>query len=459
MKLFLATFLLMISSINYSFSMNNLPPDSTNSIKDRALAKYLISDGKKFYNEGEFRKSLVQFREALSKDKNNPIATYWVGECHTALGNYKKGLKYVKLAYEFNPEIHTDVTYMMGLCNHKLGNLDEAISNYEKSKTVLSATRIEILRVDTRIAECKRAKEFMESPVNVSVTALGEGVNSRNDEYSPVVVNDGKTIYFSSRRADNFGGGVSNGDRKYFSDIYISHWDAKKNKWGAASNQNDTIKRLNSKGFDAVSSFSADGTIAYLSVNTEGIEKPKPTTKSADLFTSTISTKGTWGKPKRMQKKTLNTMFFEVSPTFTADGNTMYFVSERIGGQGKSDIWVSRKVGKTSWSKPENVKEVNTKYNETSVFITPDEKYMFFSSKGHDGLGGYDIYYSKNTDGVWSSPKNIGFPINSVSDETHFQYYPKLGKAYFSKVSMRGDGGIGGRDIFEVNIENLNLEK
>jgi len=458
MKLFLTTLVILMVGFN-SFSMNNLPPDSTNSIKDRALAKYLISEGKKFYNEGDFRKSLVQFRNALAKDKNNKFATYWVGECHAALGNYKKGLKYVELAYEIDSEVSDEATYIMGLCNHKLGRIDLALVNYEKAKGILSKTRAELLRVDLRIAECKRAKEMMKNPLDIKVTALVGGVNSRNDEYAPVLTNGGKTMYFSSRRADNLGGGISDGDRKYFSDIYVSQWDAKTNKWGEASNDNDTIKRLNSKGFDDISSFSSDGTVAYLSINTEGLDKPKPKTKSVDLFTSTISTKGTWGKPRPMQKKVINTMFFDVSPTFTADGNTMYFVSERNGGKGKSDIWVARKIGKSSWGKPENVDSVNTVYNETSVYITPDEKYMFFSSKGHEGIGGYDIYYSINTDGIWSSPKNIGYPINTVSDETHFQYYPKLGKAYFSKISITGDGGVGGRDIFEIDITKLNLDK
>lgn len=458
MKLFLTTLVVLITGFN-SFSMNNLPPDSTNSLKDRALAKYLISEGKKIFNEGDFRKSLVQFRNALAKDKNNPLATYWVGECHTALGNYKKGLKYVELAYNMDAGISNEATYVMGFCNHKLGNVDLALINYEKAKLSIPEVRSELLRIDLRIAECKRAKVMMESPLDVEITVLGSGVNSKNDEYAPVVTNGGKTMYFSSRRADNLGGGISDGDRKYFSDVYVSQWDEGTKSWGEASNQNDTVKRLNSKGFDAVSSFSSDGTIAYIAINTDGLDKPKPKTKSVDLFTSKLSTKGTWGKPKAMQKKTINTMFFEVSPTFTADGNTMYFVSERPGGKGKSDIWVTRKVGKTTWSKPENVDAVNTKYNETSVFISSDEKYMFFSSKGLDGLGGYDIYYSVNTDGIWSNPKNIGYPINTVSDETHFQYYPKLGKAYFSKVSLKGDGGVGGRDIYEIDITNLKLDK
>lgn len=458
MKLFLTSLIGLMIGFN-SFSMNNLPPDSTNTLKDRALSKYLISEGKKIFNEGDYRKSLVQFRSALTKDKNNPTATYWVGECHTALGNYEKGLKYAERAYKMDADVSYDATYIIGLCNHNLGRIDEALINYEKAKSTLSKSRAEILRIDLRIAECHRMKLLMKTPVDVKIVALGVGVNSKNDEYAPVILNNGKTMYFSSRRADNLGGGISGGDRKYFSDIYVSQWDDEKNEWGEASNSNDTVKRLNSKGFEAVSTFSSDGTVAYISINTDGLEDPKPKTKSNDIFMSKISTKGTWGKPKPMQKKTINTMFFEVSPTFTADGNTMYFVSERTGGKGMSDIWVTRKVGKTTWSKPENVDSLNTMYDETSVFVTPDEKYMFFSSKGHEGIGGYDVYYSVNTDGIWSRPKNIGFPINSVSDETHFQYFPEMGKAYYSKISITGDGGVGGRDIFEIDITKLNLDK
>jgi hypothetical protein len=458
MKLFLTSLLGLMIGFN-SFSMNNLPPDSTNTIKDRALSKYLISEGKKIFNEGDYRKSLVQFRNALAKDKNNPTATYWVGECHTALGNYEKGLKYVERAFKMDADVSYNATYLIGLCNHNLGRIDLALTNYEKAKTTLSKVRAEILRIDLRIAECNRVKVLMENPLDVEIVALGTGINSKNDEYAPVILNDGKTMYFSSRRADNLGGGISEGDRKYFSDIYVSQWDEKRNEWGAASNSNDTVKRLNSKGFEAVSTFSSDGTVAYISVNTDGLEDPKPKTKSNDIFMSKISTKGTWGKPKPMQNKIINTMFFEVSPTFTSDGNTMYFISERSGGKGMSDIWVTRKVGKTTWSKPENLDSLNTMYDETSVFVTPDEKYLFFSSKGHEGIGGYDVYYSVNTDGIWSKPKNIGYPINSVLDETHFQYYPETGKAYYSKISITGDGGVGGRDIFEIDISKLNLDK
>lgn len=458
MKLILIALFGLFISLNAG-AYTVFPPDSTTKLVDKGTAKYLISEGKKIYNEGSYRSALVKFREALAKDKNNPTATYWVGECHLALGNYEKSLKYGLLAYEMDNEIHTEVNYLLGVSYHKLGKIDEALTHYELAIKIINETRAASLRIHLRIEECKLAKEMMASPIKVSINALGININSRNDEYAPVITNGGKTLYFSSRRADNTGGGTSSGDKKYFSDIYVSQWDENAKEWGKASNVGDIVKRLNSKGFDAVSSFSSDGTYIYLSINTDGLVKPKPNTKSADIYYAKISSKGTWGSPKPMQKKTINTMYFEISPSFTADGSTMYFVSERVGGQGMSDIWVTRKVSKTGWSKPENLGGViNTPYNETTVFITPDEKYMFFSSTGHKGMGGYDIYYSKNVDGIWSDPKNIGFPINSVSDETHFQYYPSLGKAYYSKISLTGDGGQGMRDIFEVDITELKLE-
>ena len=458
MKLILIALFGLFISLNagaYTFS----PPDSTAKLVDKGTAKYLISEGKKIYNENNYRTALVKFREALAKDKNNPTATYWVGECHLSLGNFDTALKYALLAYDLDKKIHPEINFLIGVCYHKLGELDNALTNYEIAITKIHETRSVSLRLPLRIEECKRAKEMMLTPIKVSIAALGININSRNDEYAPLITNDGKTMYFSSRRADNYGGGTSSGDRKYFSDIYISQWDETINDWGVATNVGDVIKRLNSKGFDAVSSISTDGEYIYLTINTDGISKPKPVTKSADIYYSKISSKGSWGTPKPMEKKIINTMYFETSPSFTADGNTMYFVSERSGGQGMSDVWMSKKISKNGWSKAQNLgSAINTPYNETTVFITPDEKHMFFSSTGHKGMGGYDIYYSKNVDGIWSEAKNIGFPINSVTDETHFQYYPNLGKAYYSKISSDGDGGQGMRDIFEVDIKDLKLE-
>lgn len=458
MKSFYLFSLILLATSN-SFSFEITPPDSTSTIIEKSTAKFFISEGKKTFNEGNFRGALVKFREALAKDKNNAEANYWVGECHIELGNFDTALKYGLLAYNKNPNIHNEITYSLGLCYQNLSDLDLALENYEKSLALIGEKRALSLRIPTRIEECKRAKNMMSDPIKIKITALGKGVNSMTDEYAPLLINGGKTLYFTSRRADNEGGGISPGDKKYFSDIYVSYWNDTTNTWGQASNVNQEIKRLNTIGFESVSSISADGSILYLTINTDGLVKPKPKTKSTDIFYSKLNSKGTWGTPKALAKKTINTMYFEAGISLTDDGNTAYFTSERSGGQGLSDIWFVKKEGK-SWGKPQNMGPiVNSKYDETTVYVTGDEKYLFFSSKGHEGIGGYDVYYCVNENGIWSKPKNLGFPINSVSDETHFQYYPKYNKAYYSKISKNGDGGVGARDIFEIDLTDVDLLK
>ncbi|HIP36962.1 MAG TPA: tetratricopeptide repeat protein [Crocinitomix sp.] len=457
MKISLLAFFVVFLSLN-TYASVIYPPDSTNTLVERGQAKYLISEGKKQFNLGMYRSALVKFREALVKDKNNPEATMWVGECHTALGNYDRGLKYALKAYKLDSLVHKEINYLLGFNYHKLGELDKAIENYNKAKSIISEARAKDLRIPLRIEECKTAKEMMNHPIKINIKALGVNVNTKNDEYSAVLSNSGKVLYFTSRRADNKGGGISSGDKKFFSDIYVSVWNSEKEEWGEATNLDDVIKKINTVGFDAVSAISSDGEYIYISINTDGLNKPKPKTRSTDIFYSKWSPKGAWGTPKPLQKKTINTMFFEAGASFTADGNTMYFVSERLGGEGMSDIWKSTKIGKKTWSKPVNLgSTINTPSNETTVYVTPDEKYLFFSSQGHSGMGGYDVYYCvKDNLGNWSKPVNMGYPINTVGEETHFQYYPKYKKAYYSKISKAGDGngGVGGRDIFEVDMSD-----
>ena len=207
---------------------------------------------------------------------------------------------------------------------------------------------------------------------------------------------------------------------------------------------------------DAVSQISADGKEMYLTINTEVTEERKPKTKHSDLFVSKLNKRGSWNSPKAMNKG-VNSLFFDAAMSITKDGQDAYFISERNGGEGKADIWWTQKIGK-NWSKPVNLgKTINTSGNETTVSVSPDGKYLFFSSTGHKGMGGYDVYVSKNVNGGWQAPVNLGFPINSVSDETHFVYHPETNKAYYSKFSNEENEGLGARDLFEIDMSNIKL--
>ncbi|MCB9223106.1 MAG: tetratricopeptide repeat protein [Crocinitomicaceae bacterium] len=434
------------------------PPDSTSSIFEKGTAQYFISEGKRMYNEGQYRLALVKFREALVKDKSNPVATYWLGECHLALGNYEKAIGYAEEALLKDPSVDLESGYLLGLCYHRLAKMDDAIKHFESVKTKVKEFRVKELEIDFHIQQCNNAKKMMENPINVKITNLGMSINSAFDDYSATLSPDGNTLYFVSRRADNKGGGVNPADQRYFEDIYISMWNDTIKAWTTADNSNEIIRRLNTNGFDAVSCISADGKEMYLTINTMAMDKPKPKTKSSDIFISKLNNRGGWNTPKSISKP-INTIFFDASASFTGDGSTVYFISERNGGQGMADIWTSVKVGK-EWGKPKNLGPIiNTKGQETTVFVTKDEKYLFFSSTGHaSGMGGYDVYVCENQNGTWSDPVNLGYPINTVSDETHFTYYPELKKALYSTFSSQENEGVGARDIFEVDMSTYEFK-
>ena len=296
----------------------------------------------------------------------------------------------------------------------------------------------------------------MNAPINVAITRMPISINTAFEETAPTLAPDGKSFYFVSRRADNKGGGISPGDQRYFEDIYVSIWDEENKTWGEATNSSDLLNRVNTNGMDAVSHISADGQTLYMTINTMVLQSPKPRTRHSDIYSCKMNRKGTWNSPKAMGKP-INTIFFDAAVSLTADESTAYFISERAGEKQQADIFVTYRTG-NSWSKPENLGEtINTSGNETTVFVSPDGIYLFFSSTGHEGMGGYDIFVSKNNGNEWSKPVNLGYPINTVSDETHFVYYGDLKRGYYSKFSSAENQGMGARDLFEVDMTNFIL--
>ena len=252
-----------------------------------------------------------------------------------------------------DPKVSKELYYVMGQAQQRIGSLDKAMESYKLAMEFLSKSRVRDYRIPEKIEECKRAQQMMQNGRNIKITALGPNVNSKNDDYSPVITNNGKTLYFSARKAENEGGGFSSGDNKYFSDIFVSYWDESTNQWSKSSNATQTISTINSKGFDDIAFITHDGKTLFYSVNTEGIIDAKINTRSTDIYFSELKN-NQWDKPQPIDRRYINTIYFEASPTFTRDGNTMYFISERIGGFGHADIWVSRKVN-NQWTKTRKI--------------------------------------------------------------------------------------------------------
>ncbi len=457
-KYFFAFLLLSIASFsNQAKAIQKLgtnPPDTITSVVDRSAALFILEEGKKMFTEGHVRDALIKFRQAAVKDPNSWRPPYWISMSHYHLDNYGFALQYGKEAIQKSTTVDKDIYELMGKANHRLGNLDSAIENYETALKSLSKSALKETLIPVYIQQCLFAKEAMAKAVFADKKILAGDVNSGFNDYAPIVIKGGQEMYFASRRANTTGGGLNPEEGQYFEDIYHAKWNDEEQIWDSVRNDLD---RLNGNGFEAFSYISEDGLSGILTINNEAVDE-KIVTRSSDIFEVQFSNKGKWGTPKKINNKTINTSYFDASATLTADGNTMYFVSNRNAEKRKTDIYVVQKVGK-SWGEAVVLSDsINTPGNEATPFISPDGRYLFFSSDHHLGMGGYDIFISENLgNNNWSKPINMGGAFNSVNNDTHFIYYKELKKAYFSTFVLVGQKAS--MDIFEIDMTDFVMPK
>lgn len=428
------------------------PQDSTVSIMSKASSKLLVDQGKQLLVAGRSRDALTKFREAMIKDRYNSKAVFWLAQTHYSLSNYGYALKYARQSEEINGEVDGDIAFLLGEVYHRMEKLDSARNYYVIALNGLSRGKRRNLDVKGKIEQVDYAKNALAIEKNYNLSPINGNVNSGYNDYSPVLSHDGLSLYFVSRRPDTQDGGLNPDDQQFFEDIYLVKRKTLSDEWDGLTND---LERLNSPGFDAVNYLSKDGLQMYLTVNTSIVDVPKPT-RGSDICVSEYTNLDRWTVPKAISNKDINTSFFEGGATLTDDGNTMYFVSDRDGNKSKMDIYVTHRSG-NNWGEVKKLpKIVNSKGNETTPFITPDGKYLFFSSDGHLGMGGYDIFVTKNLgNNQWSRPVNLGAEFNSVNDDTHFKYYSHFNKALMASFIIVGQKAS--MNILEIDLEGWEI--
>ena len=394
--------------------------------------------------KGNMRGAITIYREVLANDPSNYKAQLGEAECYYNLKKYPDAFKSLDKASKIKKGVPTkELTLFYAKCYHRTGELDRAISEYQAYLKLEKPKSYEADEANKFIRECEFAKRKKEKPVDVTITNLGGVINTRLEEYAPSITADGKTLVFTSRRdnttspPERMGKNIDEkGDFKFYEDIYFTVIDSVSGEWSDCEKLPGAV---NTNFHDAVLSIVPDGSMIYVYKNDGD--------NAGDIF---FSKKGEtkWREAERLPKS-INTSFFEGSVSQTADGKMLYFISERMDGMGRGDIYVSEKNG-SAWGKPKNMGAViNTSHDEKFVFIHPNGKTLFFASDGHLGMGSYDIFKTELVNGVWSKPINLGYPINTVNEESTFSLTSDNKYMY---IAAEYPDSYGDRDIYKVDV-------
>jgi len=405
------------------------------------VAKMVIAE-QKFYAL-DFKGALNIYTDVLSGKPNDTNVLFHIAQCHYEMKQLKEAREYAEKAKSIDLQANVNNSLLLGKLYQLEGMLDEALAEFTVFKTNSgSKKKIEESSIDMYILQVNTAKELIANPADVKIVNMGDVINSEFEDKAPMVSADGKTLIFTSQRPGK-SSAVNPDDGMYFEDIYISRWDTLKKMWGDA----ELIPgSLNTEGQDAATSISPDGKQIFLFKNDIEAES-----RGGDIYVSRLSSSGKWGAPKSMGKP-INTTFAELGASSSPDGKTLYFTSERQGGFGMQDIYMVKRKSRTEWEKPVNLGDVvNTEEDDAGIFIAPDGKTLFFTSKGHNSMGGYDIFKTTLENGKWTKPLNLGYPINTIYDDLCFSLSIDAKTGY---ISSNRKGGFGARDVYMVDLTN-----
>ncbi len=305
--------------------------------------------------------------------------------------------------------------------------IEQALIVYNKQLELVGTDKRARAMVESKILQAKNAYNIMRIPKNVVIQRLSESINSEYTEYNPVVSADEGTMAFTSLRPIEGKTG-----EKFVEEILISSNET--GTWAMPKKIN--VETQNNYGTAGIS---ADGQEMLIFIGDQS---------SGSIYRIVKAGSG-WSRPTPLGTN-IQSKYLESTASLTPDNKTIYFASNRPGGYGGMDIYMAKRNEDGTWGRAENLgPTINTKDNEDAPFIHPNKKYLFFTTNGHYGMGGNDIYKSEFIDGEWSAPKNMGYPINTTANDNYFTLIADGTRGYFSSDRK---GGLGGQDIYVMDM-------
>lgn len=400
----------LLTLVTFSFAASAQSTDEIKKIFAQAESYYL-------YEEYDLANQLYIILES----PDNMNIKYKIGTCYLNIsGEKEKSIPYLEEAvktasYDSKTEsikemrAPLDAFFFLAKAYMINNELEKALNTFQTFNKLASETKAKggmqnLEYIEQQIQACKNAMKYKETPVIFNKTPLGKEFIQGSINENPGVSFDGNTLAYTERR------GMINA-------IFFS-----KKENGKWLPQIEITSEINAGEDCSTCSLNSDGTELFLYKNDN---------YDGAIYSSQYIN-GFWAPIKKLNKN-INTKFYESHASISADGKKLYFTSNRGGGQGNLDIYVSEKTDQGEWGPAANIgSAINTPYNEDTPFLTQNDSVLYFCSEGHTSMGGYDNFMSKRSNGVWKTPENLGFPINSTDDDKFFQPINNGLNAYYS---------------------------
>lgn len=379
-----------------------------------------------------FKKALIQYQVAQKFNAQNALNNFKIGVCYMNSSDPGKGIPFIKKAAELDKACDPFMSYYLGYALQLEGKFSEALKLYDEFETGYKKADNFSKFVAMHKNECKNAQAAVANPVRAWVDNLSE-LNSEADDFAPSISTDGSEIILSSNRPN---GKTPNEAGEYDFDIYTS--SSQDLKWAKPQ----AIKgAVNSAADDVSNNLNFDGTKMLMHREENG---------QMDIYESEL--KGlNWSDPKKAHFQISSPRANEIYGAYSNDGWSIYFARDNATRSTGFDIMFSQMQSKIAkdYMAASMLAEVNTGFNDGPIYMHIDGETMYIASQGRASLGGYDIFVSKKVQGKWTTPQNMGYPINTPYDDF---FFAPTANGKFAYIASNRDGGKGGYDLYKVTF-------
>ncbi len=387
----------------------------------------------------EYRLASYKYLKLWRQDTANIEYNYKLGICYSEANiDPQAALQRLLYVRKHDPE-NKNVQYYIAKTYMNLYRFTEAIELFTNFKQIKGADKKLVLEVDRLIEMSYNALEILNSPLNVSFENLGAEVNSKLDDYNPFVDKKESFVTFTSNKKYDPDYGT------YIANIYVS--ENSKGKWSRPVSQ----ARINTTDNEESVWMSKNGKILFLCNSMDDEYSDILRAEKKGKYFKFFDKEGKFFKR-------INSKSIDDGASMTEDKNTIYVSSARDGGFGDRDIYVIRKLPNGEWGKPENIGDIiNTKSDDAYPLISPNGNTLYFASKGHNSIGGYDLFvsYWNVTRQSWTKPINLGYPINTTQDNLTISFPSNNRYAYIAANRKEGYGGL---DIYRITFNDIEEE-